>query len=139
MAAMETKTTASGTFEIDSWNDDVYDDGADVKMSRAHLTKTFAGDLVGTSSAHMLAVSTPGEGSEEFSGAAYVASEKFTGSVHGRPGAFVLVHAASGPHGMKVAVVPGSGSGELAGLTGEMAISRHDDGSHSFTFDYELS
>lgn len=135
---METRTKAAGTFEIDEWNDDVYDDGADVKLSRVHLTKTFAGGLVGTSSVHMLAVSTPVEGAEEFQGSAYVAAEKVTGSLHGRKGGFVLVHAASEPHGMKVAVIPGSAFGELAGLTGELVISRHEDGSHTYAFDYEL-
>ena len=44
MIGMETTATATGTFEIDSWNDEVYDDGADVKLSRVHLAKTFAGD-----------------------------------------------------------------------------------------------
>jgi len=135
---METRTKATGTFEIDSWSDDVYDDGVDAKLSRVRLTKTFAGDLVGTSTVDMLAVSTPAEGSEEFQGAAYVAAEKFTGSVHGRDGGFVLVHVASAPHGMKVAVVPGSASGDLEGITGEIAITRHEDGSHTYAFDYQL-
>ena len=136
---METKTKATGTFEIDSWDDDVYEDGVDVQLSRVRLTKIFAGDLVGTSTVEMLGVSTRGEGGEEFEGAAYVAAETVTGSVHGREGGFVLVHVASGPHGMKVAVVPGSGSGDLSGLTGEIAISKHEDGSHTYEFEYELS
>ena len=136
MGGMETKIKAAGTFEIDEWKDDVYDDGSDVKLSRVRLTKTFAGDLAGTSEVHMLAVSTPA--GEEFQGAAYVAAEKFTGSLHGREGAFVMVHAASEPHGMKVAVIPGSASGDLKGLTGQLAISRHEDGSHTYAFDYEL-
>jgi hypothetical protein len=138
MIAMATKTKATGTFEIDSWDDETYDDGERAKLSRVRLTKTFAGDLVGTSTVDMLAVSTPAQGSAEYQGAAYVAAERFTGSVHGRAGGFVLVHAASGPHGMKVAVVPGTGSGELAGLSGEIAINRHEDGSHTYTFEYEI-
>jgi hypothetical protein len=138
MIVMETKTKASGSFEIDSWSDETYDDGVDAKLSRAHLSKIFAGDLVGTSTVDMLAVSVPAEGSAEYQGAAYVAAERFTGSVHGRAGGFVLVHAASAPHGMKVAVVPGSGSGDLAGITGELAITRHEDGSHTYAFEYEL-
>jgi uncharacterized protein DUF3224 len=138
MIVMETKTKASGTFEIDSWNDETYDDGVDAKLSRAHLTKIFAGDLVGTSIVDMLAVSVPAEGSEEYQGAAYVAAERFTGSVHGHAGGFVLVHAASAAHGMTVAVVPGSASGDLTGLTGELVINRHEDGSHTYTFEYEL-
>jgi uncharacterized protein DUF3224 len=132
MISMETRTRAAGTFEIDSWSDETYDDGADVKLSKAHLTKIFAGDLIGTSVVDMLAVSIPAEGNNEFQGAAYVATERFTGSVHGRAGGFVLVHTASAPHGMTVAVVPGSASGELAGLTGELAITKHEDGSHTY-------
>lgn len=134
---METKIKGSGTFVLDSWNDDVFDDGVDAKLSRVRLTKTFAGDVVGTSVVEMLAVSTPGEGGE-FEGAAYVAVERFAGSVHGRDGGFVMVHAASGPHGMKVAVIPGTGAGDLAGITGELAISRHEDGSHTYELAYEL-
>jgi Protein of unknown function (DUF3224) len=34
------------------------------------------------------------------------------------------------------AIVPGSGTGELAGLRGEMAIERHDDGSHTYSLEY---
>jgi len=135
---METKIKASGTFEIDAWSDDTYDEGADATLAKVHLTKTFAGDLVGTSVVEMLAVSVPQEGSAEFQGAAYVAVERVTGSVHGRTGGFVLVHAASEPHGMKVAVIPGTGSGDLAGITGALVISKHEDGSHTYTFDYEL-
>jgi len=133
---METKTQARGTFTVDSWSDETYDDGVDAKLGRARLTKTFAGDLVGTSSVEMLAVSLPGSGGE-FEGAAYVAVERFTGSVHGRAGGFVLIHRAAAD-GMKVSVVAGSGSGELASVTGEIAISKHADGSHTYTFDYEL-
>jgi hypothetical protein len=136
MARMGSKITAIGTFTIDSWNDELYDDGPDVKLGRVQLTKTFAGDLVGTSSVHMLAVSTP---ADDFQGAAYVAAEKFTGTLQGREGGFVLVHAASAAHGMKVAVIPGSGFGDLTGITGEIAISKHEDGSHTYTFECELS
>jgi hypothetical protein len=39
---------------------------------------------------------------------------------------------------MSVSVVDGSADGELAGLTGTLKISKHDDGSHTYTFDYEL-
>jgi hypothetical protein len=39
---------------------------------------------------------------------------------------------------MRVAVVAGSGSGGLKGLSGEIVISRHADGSHTVEFEYEL-
>ena len=34
-------------------------------------------------------------------------------------------------------VVPGSGTGELEGLTGRMEIQRHADGSHSHLLEYD--
>jgi len=35
-------------------------------------------------------------------------------------------------------VVPGTGTGELAGLHGSMRIDIAEDGAHSYTFDYVL-
>jgi hypothetical protein len=35
-------------------------------------------------------------------------------------------------------VVPGSGTGELAGISGEGRIEIGPDGAHTFTLDYEL-
>lgn len=130
---MDTRTQASGTFTVDSWSDETFDEDPHAKLSRAHLTKTFAGDLIGTSTVDMLAVHLPVEG--EFTGAAYVAVERFTGSVHGRTGGFVLVHRAA-EDGLRVTVVPGSSTGDLSGLTGEIVINRHEDGSHTYTFEY---
>lgn len=132
-----TKTQAAGSFEIGEWDDETFDEHPGAKLGRVRLTKTFTGDMVGTSEVHMLAVSTPTE-KDEFQGAAYVAVERVTGSVHGRDGGFVLTHIAGEAHGMKVAVVPGSGIGELSGITGEVVITRHEDGAHTYTFDYQL-
>lgn len=134
---MDTKIKATGTFTVDSWSEETYDETARAKLGKVALAKTFAGDVVGTSTVNMLAVSTAGEGGE-FEGAAYVAVEGFSGSVHGREGGCVLVHVASASHGMKVAVIPGTGTGDLTGLSGEIAIKRHEDGSHTYTFEYEL-
>ena len=35
-------------------------------------------------------------------------------------------------------MVPGSGTGDLTGLRGEMAIYALADGEHTYTFEYEL-
>jgi hypothetical protein len=56
----------------------------------------------------------------------YVAIERVTGTLHGRSGSFVLYHNGTmTPAGqrLEVTVAPESGTGELAGLTGKMAIS----------------
>ncbi len=137
MGTTESTTQAAGSFEIGEWEDETFDEQPGAKLARVRLTKTFAGDLAGTSVVDMLAVSTPTD-EDEFQGAAYVAVERVIGTVHGRDGGFVLTHTAGEAHGMKVAVVPGSGTGELQGITGELVISRHEDGSHTYTFDYQF-
>src|SRR5436190_19215969 len=70
-ASESTRTRAAGTFEVDSWEDEVLDEGAGAKVGRTRLRKTFAGDLTGTSVVDMLGVSVPGEDGE-FQGVAYV-------------------------------------------------------------------
>lgn len=105
------------SFTIDSWDGTAYDEPADgPPLGRATLTKTYSGGLTGTSTAEML--SAQGDG-----GAAYLAQERIVGRLGDRSGSFVLQHGASGGSGSEprqwAFVVPGSGTGELAGLRGE--------------------
>jgi Protein of unknown function (DUF3224) len=63
-----------------------------------------------------------------------------TGTLEGRNGTFVLQHSGTMSHGvpqMTVTVVPDSGTGELVGLSGSMAI-KIEDGKHFYEFEYEL-
>ena len=83
----------------------------------------------------MLAVGTPVEGS-----AAYVAVERISGTLDGRGGSFLACHNGvmdRGTPSLSVTVVPDSGTGELEGLTGRIAIDIVD-GKHFYTFDYAL-
>jgi Protein of unknown function (DUF3224) len=121
-------TRYTGTFTIDTWeqHDEAHDG---LTLSRARVTKTFGGDVVGTSRAELILAGTDG-GSR-----AYAGFEQVTGTVRGRAGSFVLRHAAEGDAAggwLTWTVLPGSGTGELAGLRGEGQITRHDDGSHSY-------
>ena len=99
------------------------------------ISKTLHGDLEGTSQGDMLAANTTVEGS-----AAYVAIERITGTLAGRTGSFVLQHSGTmtrgAPH-LLVTVVPDSGTGDLAGLTGTFGIIIAD-GKHSYDFEYSL-
>jgi len=79
-----------GTFEITTWDEKPYDEQDGTKLTRTHLTKTFHGDIEGTSTAEMLMAYGAVEGS-----AAYTGFERVTTNVHGRPGSFVLHHYAS--------------------------------------------
>jgi hypothetical protein len=99
------------------------------------IDKVFEGDLAARSIVLMLAVSTGTEGS-----AGYVAMERVTGTLHGRPGSFALQHSGTMTRGapeLSVTVVPDSGTDRLAGLTGRMAIDIVD-GKHLYDFTYSL-
>lgn len=134
---MQMSTRAVGTFAVDSWEEEAFDEREGAKLSRAHLTKTFQGDIEGTSTTDLLMAVAAVEGS-----AAYVGFERLIGRVHGRVGSFVLHHSATMSGGAGPAtwsVVPDSGTGELSGLRGEGQIDVDAEGGHSFTFDYEIA
>lgn len=73
--------------------------------------------------------------------AGYVAIEKVTGTLRGRSGGFTLLHhgtmRAGADFKLTIVVVPDSGTGELTGLTGSMAITIAE-GSHSYEFAFLL-
>lgn len=72
----------------------------------------------------------------------YVALESFEGSLGGRAGAFNFVHAATTTGHDRTAehfaIVPASGTGELAAITGGGGIAVDADGTHRIWFDYDL-
>lgn len=125
---------ASGTFEVKVTPQPP--DGAVPTVGRMLIDKQFHGDLEAASQGQMLAAATGVKGS-----AGYVAIEQVTGILHGHTGTFVLQHSGTMTRGapqLTVSVVPDSGTGELAGLAGTMAITVAD-GKHSYDFDYSLA
>jgi hypothetical protein len=69
-----------------------------------------------------------------------VAIERVSGTLHGRTGTFILQHNATMTRGtpqLNIIVVPDSGTGQLAGLSGTMNIIITD-GKHSYDFFYAL-
>ena len=109
------------------------DEQADLAgLGRMTIDKTFGGDLVGMSRRQMLAAATPVEGS-----AGYVAIERVEGTLQGRRGTFLLQHSGTMTRGeskLTVTVVPDSGTEQLAGLSGSMAIVIEGK-KHSYEFD----
>ena len=131
---MTTSKHASGSFEV-KMTSAASDPGATSTIGRFSLDKQFQGDLEGTSTGEMLAVSTNVSGS-----AGYVAMEQVTGALSGRKGTFALQHTGTMNRGapqLSVTVVPDSGTGELVGLSGKMEI-KITDGNHFYEFDYVL-
>ncbi|HEY2019299.1 MAG TPA: DUF3224 domain-containing protein [Bryobacteraceae bacterium] len=127
---------AIGTFEV-KLTPQSPDDPADAApLGRMTIDKQFHGDLEAVSKGQMLAAGTAVQGS-----AGYVAMERVSGSLKGRSGSFVLQHSGSMTRGtpqLSVTVVPDSGTGDLAGLTGKMSI-QIAGGKHSYEFEYTLA
>ena len=127
---------AIGTFDVSLKPLPMDDDPATQLLGRMSIDKQFHGDLEGTSKGEML---TAGTGVKDSAG--YVAIERVSGTLHGRTGTFVLQHSATMTRGvpqLTITVVPDSGTGDLAGLAGTMAITIAG-GKHSFDFDYTVS
>jgi hypothetical protein len=122
-------------FEITRWYEEPYESADGNTLLRATVEKTFAtDDLTGTSTAQLLMVRT----ADEPQGAAYTAIERVVGVLGGREGGFVLTHGAvTGEPGASGHVVPGSGTGDLAGLTGAVSY-EHDEAGPRLLLDYEL-
>lgn len=126
---------ASGTFAVKMSPQGTDDKTAGSTLGRFSLDKQFHGDLEGTSKGEMLSAMTSVQGS-----AGYVAIERVSGSLHGKSGTFVLQHngfMTRGAPQLAIAVVPDSGTGQLAGLAGTMTI-RIEDGKHFYDLEYTL-
>ncbi len=127
--------TAEGTFDVKV--SPVPPDASDrAGAARLTLDKTFHGGITGTSTGIMLGV----QGAVKGSGA-YVAIEKVTGTVNGRRGSFVLQHNGTmqgGAFTLQVVVVPDSGTEDLTGIAGTLAIVIAPDGTHSYRLEYTL-
>lgn len=80
---------------------------------------------------------------DESSGAGtYVAVESFDGLLDDRSGTFNFVHSATTEGTSRelehFVIVPTSGTGALAGISGSGGIAIDDDGTHRIWFEYEL-
>lgn len=127
---------ATGAFEITTWEEVAYDERPEgPRLARATVRKTFRGELAGESTAEVLLCA------DDEGGIAYSALERVNGRVGDRAGSFVLLHGATRGGDMTRAhgrIVPDSGTGELRGLRGEVAIAHAEEGA-TFTLDYDFA
>lgn len=126
---------AKGSFTVEMKPQSGADTVDGVSLGRMSLDKKFEGDLVATGKGEMLTALTPVKGS-----AGYVAIERVTGTLHGRTGSFVFQHTGTmnqGAQQLSITVVPGSGTGALAGLAGTFRLNVVD-GKHLYEFEYSL-
>lgn len=114
MTEFTNQTTTS--FEIDMTPGDAFV----VDSGRMNFTKTWNGAMFGHGEGVMLSAGNPTTGT-----AGYVALEKFTGTIDGRNGTCFLqqLGAMTGGHqDLRYQVVPGSGTGDLEGITGVLDL-----------------
>jgi hypothetical protein len=126
---------AKGTFEVKVTPLAAEENVGDPTIGRLSLDKTFSGDLSGTSKGQMLGVGTDVKGS-----GGYVAAERVHATLEGKKGTFALQHTGTmqgGKFDLNVLVVPDSGTGELAGITGKMKIII-ENGKHLYEFEYSF-
>lgn len=102
----------------------------------AGMEKRYTGEVDGTSATWFVGGQAPsGDGT-------YVALEAFAGSLDTLSGAFVFVHAAS-THGEDryaeyFTIATGSGTDDLAGISGSGGMGVDEDGTHRIWFDWDL-
>jgi hypothetical protein len=125
-----------------SWEENrIAEDDAVHAVAAAQFTTEYAGDLVGTSTCGLLIAYVDGQPDDPHSLVGpYTGFEHVTGTLAGRTGSFVL--AVRGDHSGGVAkteveVVPGSGTGGLAGISGAGSYAA-DAMTYTMDLDYDL-
>ena len=108
-----------------------------ITLGRFSLEKQYHGALEAAARGEMLTAGGAVKGS-----AGYVAVERVDGTLDGRRGSFALQHLGqmsdTGGQRLTIVVVPGSGTGELAGIDGQLDIRITPDGAHSYDLAYTL-
>jgi Protein of unknown function (DUF3224) len=130
-------TTANATFQVTGWDEKPYAEHGDSgKLTEARVTQQIEGDLEGSSDVRWLMAYSADDRAD------FVGIQTVTGSLAGKQGSFVLRSA--GTFDGKVAeadvtVVEGSGTDQLAGLTGTGRFSSPMGDTATVTLDYSLA
>jgi hypothetical protein len=127
--------TATGSFKITGGDEDAYDVADGLRLTHASGQQSFTGGIEAVGSVHWLMAYRPGKT------ARFVGLQRISGSLDGRRGSFLLT--AEGDHDgstsrIRWRVVDGSGSGELAGITGEGAMDAPGGPGGTYRLDYTL-
>jgi len=104
-------------------------------ISRFSIDKEIRGDLEATTKGEMFSA-----GDVKSGVAGYVAIEVVTGTLAGKRGTFALQHSATMDQSgrkMTVIIIPGSGTGELKGISGTFDI-QIANGQHTYDLEYKL-
>ena len=123
---------AKGSFDVKITPQESAPDAA---VARMLLYKEFHGDLEAIAHGEMMAAGEP-----LTNAGVYVAIDRVTGTLGGRSGSFLMAHRgirnAEGQE-LSIVIVPGSGTGQLTGLTGTLGIEIVGK-EHFYNVEYEL-
>lgn len=125
--------TATGTFEVKIAPQT--GGAGEAGFGRLALSKTWRGGIAGMSEGVML-----GESPNALKSGAYVALERFEGTIDGKRGTLLFVHRGimtRGAADLAISISPDSGTGELTGIAGTLALDLSG-GGHRYTLDYML-
>ncbi len=115
MADQQASRTLEAAFEITEWEETVYEEPDEgPKLTRIAIRKRYRGAIEGSGVVEVLTA-------QGATGAGYVASERVEGTLDGRRGTFVVQHgglAEGTDRSTSGNIVPGSGTGALAGISG---------------------
>jgi uncharacterized protein DUF3224 len=125
---------ATATFSLKQWEETPYDeiDGGP-KLSRANVLYAFEGELSGEGRLQYLMTYLP-DGSAVFTG-----YQRFVGRVGSREGSFIFRHGGRFANGIATdtwEVVQGSGTGDLAGISGRVEFSAGHQDRYEIIFEY---
>jgi hypothetical protein len=123
---------AKGSFNVTITPQDTADDAP---VARMLLYKEFHGDLEAIAHGEMMAAHEPLTGA-----GVYVAIDRVAGTLHGKGGSFLIAHRGmrnSEGQELEIVIVPGSGTGQLAGITGTVGI-EFVNKDHFYSVTYEL-
>lgn len=126
--------TATGTFQV-SMQPHAPAEASSPQIGRMHFSKSWEGDLHGSSQGEMLSVGDPSSGT-----AAYTVMEVFSGTLAGRQGTFAFHQFGtmdSGAVSLLYEIVPHSGSGDLTGISGRLSLSVVEK-VHQYELNYDL-
>ncbi|WP_455221016.1 DUF3224 domain-containing protein [Kaarinaea lacus] len=124
------------TFRIAGWDEQSFAEVEDAgKLCRASVIKTYTGEISGEGKLeYLMAYQTDGS-------AVFTGFERVIGTVGGKTGSFVFQHSGNYRNGemtQESVILPGSGTGELAGIKGTGNITAGHQEEYPMSFSYDI-
>lgn len=127
----------TASFTIDGWKEKPWhrERRTGGRLTRTEVLRSYQGGIRGRSKAELVSAYSGGE-PRVYSGLELLRCE-----IDGRSGSFALFHVGRiEPTGteLEVTIVDGSGTDDLAGITGRARLTRTPEGEHTIVLDYDL-